>query len=582
MIRAFAAMLMVVLFALTFSQAQSNLSFAGTVFAAPNSSLQNMVVIACLLVNDECSDSRSQFVQVNSTQKSTAFSLSGLEKSEYLLLAWRDLNKDAEVSKGDELSIYSVAGKPKLLTPPLSKLELKLAKFNGDIDALLAQASPDKPVAQNMPLSFAGRVLPASGSSLNNTQVFACFVTNDQCDPARTKGVRTEPNGEFSLTNLENTTYGLFAWQDTDGTATVSAGDEIAVYSKAGQVSSLTPPQSGIVLQLKASGLTEFNTMLDLFLPAANKPINSSQSELALTIPKDWRDTGNGSFEADFNSEGYLFDANSPGKLYLTIFPSEAKNGALTAQARAIWQRETKGTLDHDGKSNGVFVRRLNSGLNTAVTTGTAGEFSFESGTKTWVYSVMFLVETGARVTPIFIKLERPKVGIGYLSTIYAGRPLILKFMQTVKAAKTITTAPIYGEKDVLGSWKIASNTYNSTDYYNINSGAYSSTSWVASAFSSRVSFQAGGVGRYFSQLVTVTNGVSRVQTENDASKWRIVGDALIIERPATKRIAVYQLYGLAKDEKGQPIILSRYLGSNPNQRDDIDGTPQDIWVVDK
>jgi hypothetical protein len=38
----------------------------------------------------------------------------------------------------------------------------------------------------------------------------------------------------------------------------------------------------------------------------------------------------------------------------------------------------------------------------------------------------------------------------------------------------------------------------------------------------------------------------------------------------------------MAKDEKGQPIMLSRYLGSNANQPDEIDGRPQDIWVVDK
>jgi hypothetical protein len=63
------------------------------------------------------------------------------------------------------------------------------------------------------------------------------------------------------------------------------------------------------------------------------------------------------------------------------------------------------------------------------------------------------------------------------LSTIYQGRPLILKFMQNVKVAKTTSPTPIYSEKDLLGKWRIASNTYNSTDYYNVNTGAYSSTS---------------------------------------------------------------------------------------------------------
>ena len=59
----------------------------------------------------------------------------------YWLLTWRDLNNDAEVNKGDEVAVYTQAGKPSLLTPLAERLELRLKAFTGDFDALLPQAS---------------------------------------------------------------------------------------------------------------------------------------------------------------------------------------------------------------------------------------------------------------------------------------------------------------------------------------------------------------------------------------------------------------------------------------------------------
>ncbi len=569
------------------SSAQNALSFSGTVFAAPNSSLQNTVVLACFLQNNECSDSRSKFVQISSTKANAPFNLSNLEKINYLLLAWRDLNKDGEVTKGDELAIYMVAGKPKLIQPPLAKLELRLSRFSGDVDAILAQAN-QTPVAQTpkAALTFSGQVLPQAGSSLQSAIVFACLVVNSKCDTSRSKGVPTDAAGNFSIANLEALPYGLFAWQDTDNDGNIGAGDEFGVYSRAGQVAAATPPLTGLTLQLKAPGLTDYNAMWALFAPAASAPnppapTSSSGSNLiAYTIPSTWRSTGNGNFEADFNGQGYLFDANNWGKLYMQIFPSEAKNGGLAAQTRSIYQRETKGSLDVPGKTNGAFVRRLSSGLNTGVTTGSAGKTTFPDGKEIWVYSVMFLVEVGNRVIPIFFKLEREKQGVGYISNVYEGRAPILEFMKNVRPSQAVQVSPIYTEKDVLGKWKIASNLYNSTDYVNANTGAYISTSWTATSFSSKVNLQTAGVGTYFAQLVTMTNGSTRVQTESEKARWRVVGDLLIIERPASKRIATYQLYGIGRDDKNQPVLLSKYRTND--KADDLDGVPEDLWVVDK
>lgn len=586
MARGIVGCLLLVVSVLSISTAQNNLTFSGTVFAAPNSSLQNTVVIACLLVNDECSDTRSKFQQINLTAASAKFQIPKLENTNYVLLAWRDLDKNGEVNAGDQLAVYSQSGKPKLLKPPAANLELRLTTFTGDIDALLAQVSP--PVAQTpkptpVSLTLAGRVLPQAGSDVQNVAVAACVFVADACDAKRTKAAFLDTNGNFSLADLEKTAYGLFAWRDTDGSNSITGADEFGVFMPSGRVSLATPPMSGIVLQMQPAGQTDYDAMRDLFTPAANVPSpaasTSSTTLLSFIFPADWRNTGGGDYEADWNGQGVLFDPDSPGKLYTTIYPTEAKSGNLLTQTRSIWQRQTKGSLDFDGKVNGVFVRRLPSGLNIGVTTGSAGNFDYTDGTKTWVYSVFFLVEVGNQVVPIFFKLERPVVR-SYTSKVYEGRPLILEFMRQVKPAKPVSVAPLYSEKDFLGKWKIASNLYSSTDYYNINSGAYSSTRWTASAFSSKLSFQTGGVGTYFAELIIVTNGATNIQRENEKSKWRIVGDLLIIERPASKRVSTYQLYGIATDEKNQPIILSSYLvNGKPN---DLDSTPEDIWVTDK
>jgi hypothetical protein len=120
--------------------AQSNLTFSGTVYATPNTSLDTAYVIACVIENGNCDDKRSKIVEVKSQGSSANFQLTRLENIEYLLLAWRDTNGSGEIDAEDELGLYLRNGQPALLKPPASKLELRLKAFDGDLDAFLEQA----------------------------------------------------------------------------------------------------------------------------------------------------------------------------------------------------------------------------------------------------------------------------------------------------------------------------------------------------------------------------------------------------------------------------------------------------------
>lgn len=69
------------------------------------------------------------------------------------MLAGRDLNANGEVEAGDELAVVVKDGQPQLVTPPASRLELRLQVFTGDLGALLSQAQPATAVAPPSPPS---------------------------------------------------------------------------------------------------------------------------------------------------------------------------------------------------------------------------------------------------------------------------------------------------------------------------------------------------------------------------------------------------------------------------------------------
>lgn len=590
MTRAFAVLAVMLVLAITTSSAQNALSFSGTIYALPGSSLQNTVVVACLLENNACSDGRSGVQQINSAASSTGFQIASLEDADYLLLAWRDLNGNTEADAGDEIGVYQENGRPALLRPPAGNLELRLAQFTGDLNALINQAeqssvtsAPSSPPASS--LSLSGRVAPKAGSSLAGTQVFACVLTAEWCDTARTRGARVDADGGFAIDKLERIPYVLFAWRDADGDGSLGAPDEIGVYAVNGRPAMVTPPQTKLSLRLRTGGLSDIDALRGPVAPIGSTPSGSSKNTnitgaaLRFNIPRNWQNTGNGIYLAEFGKE----DPNTPkGRLDVSVFAPRAKSGNLLAQTRAIWQQETKGSLDVKDQRGGLFVRRLPSGLNVGINFGTARAFENPGGgtfnSILGTYAVMFLVETGAQVTPIFFKLTR--IGSGGYTGETEGTPLIESFMTNLKPVSPIKVPELYTEADFIGKWKVSSGTYNNTNLYNANTGAYVTSSFTQSAFQMRVSFRRGGSGDFFATLFMNNNGAMTRMTEEDQMRWRLSGDRITLDRPRQKHSSTYVLFGISKDDKGQPVILSQLLtGGFTGQ---LLTEPDDLWLVDK
>ena len=569
---------------------------SGNVFAVAGGNLQSVSVIACLLENDTCSDSRS-VVQAINGGSSAKYQLADLEAGEsYLMLAWKDVNASGEVDEGDELGVYTQGGKPALVAPPATGIDLRMAKFNGDLDALLAQAEDNTavtpppaapaPAPSSSGLTVSGRVQARAGGSLQGALVIAGVFVDDKLDLKNAKGSRVDANGAFSVTSLEKKRYGLFAWRDLDGDNAISAKDEFGVYSSSGRVALATPPLSGVTLQFKAAGLKDYDAMRDLFLPAPAPTTSSntapSSSALTYTIPKNWQSTGVGDYVAEFGEES---SQKAKGRLDVAIMAPRAKAGNLATQTRAIWQAETKGTLDFENRKGAVFLRRTASGLNVGVTFGTVGSFDNSANDDRLrtlaYYSVLFVVETGTQVTPIFFKFTRAESSLGFQfsNAVREGRPQMLEFMRGVKSVKPVTVPPLYVEKDFIGKWKETSGTYSATNWYT-QSGFYATSTYVQTAFTLKLNFQSGGVGDYFAQLTTVNTGAFNTQTNDERMKWRINGDQIILERPKSGQKSVVQLFGRGTDAAGNSVFLNYNIGNS--QMGDLDDSPKDTWVVDK
>ena len=570
---------------------------SGNVFAVAGGNLQSVTVIACLLENDTCSDSRS-VVQAINGGSSAKYQLADLEAGEsYLMLAWKDVNASGEVDEGDELGVHTQGGKPALVAPPATGIDLRMAKFNGDLDALLAQAEDNTavtpppaapaPAPSSSGLTISGRVQARAGGSLQGALVIVGVFVDDKLDLKNAKGSRVDANGAFSVISLEKKRYGLFAWRDLDGDNAISAKDEFGVYSSSGRVALATPPLSGVTLQFKAAGLKDYDAMRDLFLPAPAPTTSSntapSSSALTYTIPKNWQSTGVGDYVAEFGEESSL---KAKGRLDVAIMAPRAKAGNLATQTRAIWQAETKGMLDFENRKGAVFLRRTASGLNVGVTFGTIGSFDNSANDDRLrtlaYYSLLFVVETGMQVTPIFFKFTRAESSLGFQfsNAIREGRPQMLDFMRGVKSVKPVTVPPLYVEKDFIGKWKETSGTYSATNWYT-QSGFYATSTYVQTAFTLKLNFQSGGVGDYFAQLTTVNTGAFNTQTNDERMKWRINGDQIIVERPKSGQKTIHQLFNRGKDAAGNTIFLTDSLYGNQTTAD-LDASPQDTWAVDK
>ena len=215
------------LFALLTSVALSQNSGAiqGTVYAAPDSTVQNSIVIACLVVSNECSATLSKVGVVQGTGPSGKYQLENLGAASYLILAWRDLNGSSDLDAGDEVGVYAKNGQPALVRSPATGIDLHLKNFTGDIDGLLesVEATTTQTQAASPSQSLLGdwstiEFLPNS----NNVDTGRYVGSNNSFMTAKFDG-----QGKYELTQyIYNTTRtGCSSWifVSTGGTYSASA-----------------------------------------------------------------------------------------------------------------------------------------------------------------------------------------------------------------------------------------------------------------------------------------------------------------------------------------------------------------------
>ncbi|MER3555382.1 MAG: peptidase S8 [Meiothermus sp.] len=100
----------------------------GTSAAKPT--LEGTYVIACLYIGNNCDQVKSKIVQVKG-QTSASYSFGGLAAGEYLLIGWKDSDRNEDISSGDYLGIYAEGGQAVLVRPGKSGLDFALQEVQG-------------------------------------------------------------------------------------------------------------------------------------------------------------------------------------------------------------------------------------------------------------------------------------------------------------------------------------------------------------------------------------------------------------------------------------------------------------------
>ncbi len=216
-----------VLFALLVPMAlsQNSGTVQGTVYALPGSTVSSAVVIACVVVNDTCSETLSKVGVVQGTGSNGTYRLENLGAESYLMLAWRDLNGTSDLDAGDEVGVYSQNGKAVLVKAPASSIDVRLKAFTGDADALLASAE-DASQPQAAPQT--------SGALLGDWSTIDILPNTNNSDTGRYVGsnnsfttAKFDARGGYELTEYIyiTTSTGCSNWifTTTSGTYSVAA-----------------------------------------------------------------------------------------------------------------------------------------------------------------------------------------------------------------------------------------------------------------------------------------------------------------------------------------------------------------------
>jgi uncharacterized membrane protein YgcG len=167
------------------------LALSGTVKALAGSSLDDAIVLAGVWENGKYNQDKSKGVKVGANGK---FSVTGLEKIPYVLFAWRDLDGDSDISKGDEVAPFKPGNKFALATPPLSNISLQFEQGDSSLDALVNLTRVNAGPAPNGPKA----TTPKAGSS--NSSSSGSGSSGSSSSGSSSSGTPTSsPGGSVSI-----------------------------------------------------------------------------------------------------------------------------------------------------------------------------------------------------------------------------------------------------------------------------------------------------------------------------------------------------------------------------------------------
>jgi hypothetical protein len=185
------------IFTPAFAQLQGVIAISGTVYAPANEDIAGTVVVACFVQGSDCDTSKSKTYEITQSGDSASFSIDGLTRDTYLLIASKDMNaNDDPFEDGDFYALYGADGN---VTPPARDLELKLEILGASTST--ATSEPSAPSALE-PFTVTGLVLDTQGQPLENAEV---FIIPDLIDG--NVSARTNTNGRYAVTSLVDISY---------------------------------------------------------------------------------------------------------------------------------------------------------------------------------------------------------------------------------------------------------------------------------------------------------------------------------------------------------------------------------------
>ncbi len=230
--------------------------FSGTIFAPPGGDVANTVVIACFLEAGQCNSASPNTVGVNVTASGTTatFSLPSVASGTYYVVALRDVNGNGTYGDvGDYQGFYSLDGQnPTPLTPPIGDLNVQMSVLGG------APVPPTPPEGNDL----SGTISAPPGGDVAQTEVVACFLEAGQCNvnSPNTKSVALSTagaTGSFTVPGLAAGQYIVAALKDIDGNGSFAdAVDYFGCYNDGADCAAVTPPQTGLTVQMSAEAGT--------------------------------------------------------------------------------------------------------------------------------------------------------------------------------------------------------------------------------------------------------------------------------------------------------------------------------------